>query len=373
MLNATDTAGQPGLDSGASSQVPDLDFGAPPASTGGDPYKELLALDPGENGENADAGGAGQQDNVAPAPEPKPAPAAPAQNQFRPDPARANSRAPKLQQITDPAVRDLLAQMSNPAVNKFYELALRVQNGELLEKSVHEQTLADREKDWNSKITNTRFLDHEDGYKLTPEYAELDNAAQGIAAESSFWDDQLANIRQGRPVRMLVTDAQGNIKVSDFEIDPKADPSIEGRVLSKIAKASGITQNLQERMRGLPERHKGEFTKMNAHITGINKSLFGSLLANPNFVKASEGEIAGVPLALRGRPEMQLLGNALAAGKLLLAQNEKLTTQIAQLKKVRGANVGASPDPSEITQPGAGADDGDAAADLKLLDRLASN
>ena len=371
MLNATDTAGQPGLDSGASSQVPDLDLGAPQQSTGGDPYKELLALDLGEGAENTDA--FGQQD--APAPAPKPA--APAQNQPARQQvdtqARANSRAPKLQQISDPAVRDLLAQMSNPAFNKFYELALRVQNGELLEKSVHEQTLADREKDWTSKISNTRFLDHEEGYKLTPEYTELDSAAQGIAAESSFWDDQLANIRQGKPVRMLVTDGQGNIKVSDFEIDPKADPSIEGRVLSKIAKASGITQNLQEKMRGLPERHKGEFTKMNSHITGINKSLFGSLLANPNFVKAAEGEIAGVPLALRGRPEMQLLGNALAAGKLLLAQNEKLTTQIAQLKKVRGSNVGASPDPSEVTQPGAGADDGDATADLKLLDRLASN
>jgi hypothetical protein len=369
--NSAGDAGPTSLDdsqqAAAPAAVPDLDTPATPRQSTGDPYQDLLALDNAQ----ADSGTESASATQAAPTQAQPRQTAPAQPQTPAQTQQTNSRAPKLQQITDPAMREMLAQMSNAAFNKFYELALRVQNGDLLEKATHEKTLADREKDWTSKLTNTRFLDHEDGYKLTPEFVELDTAAKSIAGESQFWEYQLSNIRQGLPVRTLVIDEKGNVRPSDYEIDPKQDPGIEGKVLSKIARASGIEQNIQAQMRGLPERHKTEFTKLNEHVVAMNKSMFGALLQNPQFTKAAEGEIAGIPAALRGRPEMQLLGNALAAGKLLLAKNEQLAAENAKLKNVRGARAAASPDPDDTarTTPEA---DGDASADLRALDRMAS-
>lgn len=340
-------------------------------STGlGSPFEDLMKLDLGEGAAAPETQPPAEPAAPA-APAPAPKPAAPALQQT---PAQAQaqraSRDPKLAKILDTSLRQTLSQMSNAAFDKFYPIALRLQDGELIEKAQLEKTIADREREWQAKASNTRFLDHEHGYKLTPEYIELDTAAQSNAAEAQFWQDQLINIRQGQPVRKLLTDGQGNIRPSEFTIDPKEDPSVEAYVLGKISQASGISQVIRERMRGLPERHKTEFTNFNSSVTNLNDQLFGALSKNEHFVKAAQNEIAGIPAALRGRPEIQLLGNALAAGKMLLAQNAKLNDQLAKSKKVSASRVGGSPDPTDNLPPDQGAD-GDVTADLALLSRMA--
>lgn len=345
-----------------------LDTSAPDNLGSG--FEDLLKLDPGE--------GADGESIETPAPAPQPAaqapkPAAPQTLTQTPAQAQAQraSRDPKLAKIVDTSLRQTLSQMSNAAFDKFYPIALRLQDGELIEKTQLEKTIADREREWTEKATNTRFLDHEHGYKLTPEYQELETAAQSNNAEAAFWQDQLVNIRQGQPVRKLLADAQGNIRVSEFAIDPKEDPAIEAYVLGKIAKAQGISQVIQDKMRGLPERHKTEFGRFNSSVTDLNTQLFGALSKNEHFTKAAEAEIAGIPAALRGRPEIKLLGNALAAGKMLLAQNAKLNEQLAQLKKVRSSRAAGAPDPTDNLPPG-NTEEGDITADLALLSRMAA-
>lgn len=368
-----------------SAQAPEVTAGAPTLDTSvpdglGSPFDDLRALDPGEDGQGSPAPTQTQDAPQAQAPTPKPQAPTPQQRQPAAQPqgqtsaqaqAQRASREPKLAKIMDTGLRAMLGQMSNAAFDKFYELALRVQDGELIEKAQLDKTIADREREWAEKASNTRFLDHEHGYKLTPEYQELESAAQSNQSEARFWEDQLVNIRQGQPVRKLLADSQGNIRISEFAIDPKEDPSIEAYVLGKIARAQGIGQVIQDKMRGLPERHKTEFGRFNSTVTDLNGQLFGALSKNEAFMKAAEAEIAGIPAALRGRPEIKLLGNALAAGKMLLAQNAKLNEQLAQLKKVRGSRAGASPDPTDNLPPGS-TEEGDTAADLALLDRMAS-
>jgi hypothetical protein len=333
----------------------------------GSGFEDLLKLDPGEGAD----GGAPETPAEPAAPAQRQAPAqTPVQPQTAQQAQRA-SREPKLAKIVDTGLKSTLSQMSNAAFDKFYPIALRLQDGELIEKEQLEKTIADREREWTEKASNTRFLDHEHGYKLTPEYQELETAAQSNSAEASFWEDQLVNIRQGQPVRKLLADSKGNVHISEFSIDPKEDPSIEAYVLGKIAKAQGISQVIQDKMRGLPERHKTEFGRFNSTVTDLNTQLFGALSKNEQFTKAAEAEIAGIPAALRGRPEIKLLGNALAAGKMLLAQNAKLNEQLAQHKKIRSSRAGGAPDPTDNLPPDS-TEEGDVTADLALLNRMAA-
>lgn len=338
----------------------------------GSGFEDLLKLDPGEGGEGASL------ETPAPASQPAaqaPKPAAPqaqasAQPSARPE-AQNASRRPKLAKIVDTELYTALDRMSNAAFDKFYPIALRLQDGELIEKTQLEKTIADREREWTEKATNTRFLDHEHGYKLTPEYQELETAAQSNSAEAAFWQDQLVNIRQGQPVRKLFEDENGRIRISDEAIDPKQNPEIEAYVLGKIAHAQSIAQHIKAEMRQLPARHKTEFGRFNSSVSDLNTQLFGALSKNEHFTKAAEAEIAGIPAALRGRPEIKLLGNALAAGKMLLAQNAKLNEQLAQLKKVRSSRAAGAPDPTDNLPPG-NTEEGDVTADLALLSRMAA-
>src|SRR6185436_2173798 len=88
---------------------------------------------------------------------------------FQPD---ANGRQAKLAQIQDPADRERLLKMSNSAFDKYYKLTLDLQNGDLVPKSKIDEAVAAKAAEFEAQkkdALSSRYFDHEEGYRLTPE------------------------------------------------------------------------------------------------------------------------------------------------------------------------------------------------------------
>lgn len=337
---------------------------SPPASTGGDPMAELRALDTEGDGEGA------------PAPEPEPQVKPPVAAKVTTPTAaaapvgRPPSREPKLAAIKDPVTRDLLKRMDNAAFNKFYDLAVKLQAGELIAKEDFEKQLKSKELEWEERAKASRFLDHEEGYTLTPEYKETAGRLQAVQNEADFWAEQLANFRAGQPVEWLYQNEKGEVVKMPSQLDPK-DPSLEGRILSKITKAAAFTTELERELNALPSKHKTEYGRVNGVITNMDKLLFDGLeKADPSFGEEAAKEIAAVPAGLRSRPEFKLLGKALAAGKRLLTMNEQLKQQLAKQTTAASTAGQGAPDPSTIEH--ADADELSDEAAFRQLDAIAA-
>jgi hypothetical protein len=325
---------------------------------------ELRALDTEHDGEGAQA-----PEPDSPAQQPQKA--APLKPTTAAAPVgRPPSRDPKLAAIKDPVTRDLLKRMDNAAFNKFYDIAVKLQAGELIAKEDFEKQIKSKELEWEERAKASRFLDHEEGYTLTPEYKEAAGRLQAVQNEADFWAEQLANFRAGQPVEWLYQNEKGEIVKMPSQLDPK-DPSLEGRILSKITKASAISTELERELSALPSKHKTEYGRVNGVIGNMDKVLFDGLeKADPSFAEEAAQEIAAVPAGLRSRPEFKLLGKSLAAGRRLLAINEQLKQQLAKHTSAASTAGQGAPDPSalEHTDPDELSDE----AAFRQLDAIAA-
>jgi len=279
---------------------------------------------------------------------------------------RPSARDTKLSLITDPRKRELLSKMANDSFDEFHDLALKLQNGEFVPKADLASALAAKE----AELKSARYFDHEKGYTLTPEYQALDRDVTLASAERDFWQDQLARANAGQPVQWLnPPDKDGNVTVGAETYDPKANPSIAGQLMSNIVRAETKLGRASEAIAKLPGTHKAEYTKFNGTIVELDKNLFGAV-TNPAFKERATGHLNHFPAALRSRPEMGLLANALAAGEMFFAQLQTAQAQLAKLQTSAAASSSGAPAPIDT---GAAASDGsDTKAAVSILHKLAA-
>lgn len=315
-------------------------------------------------------------DNGAPAPKPatqKPGPAAPAQN---PNFIDSNARAEKLKAINDPAERERLSKMSNPAFNRFYDIALKLQNGDLLPRAKVDELLAAKEQELTQgfeaqKATalSTRFFDHEEGYTLTPEYKAAASNVQAYDDHAAFWSEQLAQIRNGQPYQILQQTKEG-LRIGAQQFDPK-DPQAEGFIISKITEATANRESWRRELSKIPNSHKETYGQFTGRVTQLDKSLFEKATA-PGFTSAVEKTLAEWPAALRARPEIQLIAKMQVAGQLLLARIQSLEAGAAAKANSQAALKSAAPAPIE-TGNGVTAPPDDTKAAVAELNRIATS
>jgi hypothetical protein len=266
----------------------------------------------------------------------KPAAAAPAVEPAAPN---AGPRAEKLSQITDLETREALTKMSNKAFDKFHDIALKLQNGEYVPR---EQLTALEAKANEAK--QLRYFDHEEGYKLTPEYRAIEKQVHAATDERDFWAQQLSAAHSGQPVRWLEKDKDGGLVVGVTEYDPKANPNIIAQINKNMTSAEIRLQGLSGEIGKLPAQHKTEYTKFTTGFSQTNDALFKNV-TNPVFKSKFAAHMKTVPAALQGRPEVILACNALAAGEIFYAQNTELKAEIARLKSSNSGSPASAPAP----------------------------
>lgn len=296
---------------------------------------------------------AGLDSGAKPKAEPAKPAAAPAQESEARPVGRPSGRDTKLSLITDPRKRELLSKMANDSFDEFHDLALKLQNGEFVPKSELDAAIRAKE----SELKSARYFDHEKGYTLTPEYQALHKDVERAGAERDFWQDQLAAAQAGQPVRWLnPPDKDGNVTIGTEQYDPKANPSLAGQIMANIVRAETKFGRANESIAKLPGTHKVEYEKFNGSLTSLNKEMFGAV-TNPAFKARADGHLNKFPAALRARPEMGLLANALAAGEMFFAQLQAAQAQLAKLQNSAAASASGAPAPIDTgAAPGDGTD-----------------
>lgn len=288
-----------------------------------------------------------------------------------------NSRANKLAAIKDAKVREMLKQMGNQPFDHFYNIALQRESGELLTKADAEKLAADRLAAEQAKFESlaneakaTRFFDHEEGYKLTPEYQRFSSAVENLGNEMEFWNIQLRNFHAGHPVQLLELDDKGNPRIAAAKYDPKENPGLLAEITSSISRGTAIQMDLQRQMDAIPKSHKEQFGKFSGIITELDKKDFAAV-KSPVFHKAVEQELSAFPKALQARPEIQLLAKYKSMAQLLYRKIEEFTAQETARTNANASRIAAAPS-SDDTDIAAGGptDEFSEAAAVDALDAI---
>ena len=261
------------------------------------------------------------------------------------------SRATKLAAIKDPALQEHLQRMGNGAFNHFYDIALKMQAGELVPKAEIDRLVAEKTAAAQVDIEQAkaaRYFDHEDGYKLTPEYQQVAQEMQQMGAEQQFWQEQAAAIQQGQPFQWLQQGADGKLQLTG-PFDPRAYPQAMGAVMGKISSAGSALAQLQAKVADLPKTHKAQYESFNGKITGLDKELFGNV-KNPAFAPLVTNYLNNFPKFMQGRPEIQLLAKALAAGSMLMENNKMLNQRLSGNQAFGNAMVNSAPAPTNANR-----------------------
>lgn len=364
MIGATgaDASTPPNTD--ASDTTPSTSTPNPSDHTNGDPAP-------------APAGATGLDDEVFGQQQPAPQGAAPGATTAKPaaTPGQAApgaghtlSRAGKLATIKDPTLQEHLKQMGNGPFNYFYDLALKMQNGDLVEKSALDGLVQERMAEHQTSLEeakSARYFDHEEGYKLTPEYVEVNNQLNSLNQEQQFWQEQSVAIAQGQPFQWLTVE-DGKLKVTG-PFDPKQYPQASPAITQKIALAATHMANLQAKIADLPKTHKAQYEAFNGKMTNLDKALFGNAKA-PAFAQNTQKMLSNFPKYMHARPEIQLLAKALAAGQLMADNIRQLNSQVAGNRAFGKAMTNGAPAP---VNSGAGRQGGPDLQDhLKMLDSM---
>lgn len=303
-----------------------------------------------------------------------PAAARPSAKPVVSQPAAAPGRAAKLAEVA-PHVRPLLERMSNDAFNHFYPLALKLQNGELVEKAVADKAVADKEAELTAQLSKARYYDHEKGYTLTEEYQTLSAQTGQMEQEAAFWADQIEAINAGQPWRVLVQDKDGNIRVS-AERDPK-EPGALARAQSMLTKAHTLHAGFASKLEALPAAHKAEYGKYSGFFTDLDSQLF-SKLTDPNsksynktITERAAAQLQQWPAMFRARPEVKALANALAVGEAMVARIQQLQSELGKVQNHNKALASGSPSPGSVEAGVGNAAQADEDAAIGELDRMA--
>lgn len=350
----------------------------PSMSAALDAFREA-GLDPSDSSPapspapSAPAPSAPSSSSAAPAP-PQAAPQrvdafTPRENGHQPDP---NSRAARLAAITDPEDRERLLRMSNAAFERFYPIALQLQAGDLVPKTKIDEMIGQREAairaELETKLGATRWADHEEGYRLSPEFRAAETNLQNMEAQQDFWQDQLGLLRAGTPFQILEETKDG-VRVSQQKYDPK-DPSAEGFLLAKLTQTSSRAEFWRDKLKTFPETHKAHYTQFSGKLADLDSQLFKAV-TNPTFSKAVTENLQQWPASLRGRPEIALICKMQVAGDLLLRRIAQLEKQQAARTNSVAATTAAAPNPLDTGAATDGASD--TAAAVAELDRIASS
>lgn len=229
--------------------------------------------------------------------------------------------------------KEYFSRMSSDAYKYLYPRHLKTKE--------YEQQLAMRAKEIE-ELKNSSLYEQEGAWQLAPEYNQLAGNLQKLQEEASFWQDQMANYRSGNKVRLLIKDADGEIRQSD-ELDPTTD--IEKIIDAAKSRAYVLVGKYEDKV----QQFTGGYKQQHKDYVSTLQETRSKIFAGADMKKleaAASKKLEMFPAFTRNKPEVKMLAEALAIidGFVIMANANKNKQQAQTIKNSTARAAGPTSD-----------------------------
>lgn len=228
----------------------------------------------------------------------------------------------------------IFKNMNNEAYQRLYPiyLASKEQNNTL--KELQEKLDAADKRRW---------YDEPEAYTLHPEYKQAQASVSRLSNELSFWEEQLAEIEEGREGQTYTLDAKG-----DYVPGPKVSGGAgKAHFISLIAHTRNLLNQESHKAEALKSSFSTKYKSFDSELEKADKDFFGKLDTNHPSIKSRYEYFQNrFPAEVRNQRPYQMLAKGLTIiEEMLRRQKEQeadkvVKTQVATTAKNNGPSTG---------------------------------
>lgn len=224
--------------------------------------------------------------------------------------------------------QELFKKMSNDAYNLLKPLYIESKKQSDIVKT-KDTEIAELKK---NRIPDS-YHEHEAGYILHPEYIQLATNQKNLQSFASHWEQQLVNIREGKPWNEIVQDKVTGQYVLGPDIT--AIPQHEAHVIRNLTHVQGQLQGMSEKVTNFSNGFKGRVTEATQQVREAEKQFFGAYEDPENPAKdIIKHAYEQIPAVYRNSPLAPLLAKAITACVQQKAIITELTNKASQATTV---------------------------------------
>ena len=134
-------------------------------------------------------------------------------------------------------------------------------------------------------LKDSTYLQHEQGYTLSPEYQELQSKGFYAQTEAQCWEKALLNIKQGKKFQDITGfDPKSGAPILGPEKDPSDADEI--RISGNLSACSQALQNIGGQLQNFPQRFKSQIQSDMQAVEAVRKERF-AWVADPKLLDYS--------------------------------------------------------------------------------------
>jgi hypothetical protein len=244
----------------------------------------------------------------------------------------------------DEAEQKLFKSMSREAYEKLYPIYKKVKGHEADFDQLPslKEKLAALEK--SSATRPAAYYDHEEAYLLQQDFREALLQSNKLRDVYNHWQEQLAAAEEGKPIRDLSVDQNGNLQLGPpIESSPRAKAQIHSLLMQSNQELATHQQKLEQ----IKSQHSQQFKSYKTGLDSVYEKFFGKYKDQLAPLAAKELEV--FPEFARSRPEINLLGHAMALIRGMVQADKATQTQAAVGKANANGQKIAGPTMRNIT------------------------
>ena len=277
-------------------------------------------------------------------PQVDPAQPAPAQDEDVVGAALKRGRPARELDGLDEAEQKLFKSMSREAYEKLYPIYKKIKGHEadIDQLPTLKEKLAKLEQTQSTRPA--AYYDHEDAYMLQQDFREALVQSTKLRDVYNHWQEQLAAAEEGKPIRDLSIDQNGNLQVGPpIESSPRAKAQIHSLLMQANQELAAHNQKLE----AIKAQHSQQFKSYKTGLDAVYEKFFGKYKDQLAPLAAKELEV--FPEFARSRPEINLLGHAMALIRGMVQADKATQTQNAVGKANSNGQKIAGPTMRNIT------------------------
>lgn len=151
------------------------------------------------------------------------------------------------------------------------------------------------------------YYDHEDAYLLQQEYRDALVQGRTLRDVQEHWQEQLVNIKEGKPFYDLTQDEHGNLQRS-APIDPS--PRAEAQILGLLSQVTQAQSTHQSKLESIKAQTKEQYNSYKTSISTVHEQLFGKY--KDQLSPGANKLLERFPEHVRSRPELVFAAHAYA-------------------------------------------------------------
>ena len=240
--------------------------------------------------------------------------------------------------------KEIFQGMHRKSYEKLYPLYMKVKGHEadIDQLPTLKEKLAALEKAQATKPS--AFYDHEDAYLLQQDFRDALRESSTLRDIASHWQEQLIAAEEGKPIRDLITDANGNLQLGP---PMEATPRAKAQIQSLLMQSNQAYTAHQQKLNSIKSAHAEQFKTYKTGLQTAYDKFFGKY--KDQLEPLAKKELEVFPEFARSRPEINLLGHALALIRHIVQSDKANQTQAAVGKANSNGQKIAGPTMKNIT------------------------